>query len=97
MFCVCEKLRLLQFELKQINSREFSDVSKRVAEANQTLEILQKDISSHLANPSIISQERVVFKQLLTLLRAEESLAKQKSRIRWMKFGDSALPISSKL
>lgn len=65
-----------------------SDVSKRVVDIRQILESLQKDLGSQPTNLSVISQERVVHKQLLTLLRAEESLAKQKSRIQWLKLGD---------
>ncbi|KAI8560175.1 hypothetical protein RHMOL_Rhmol04G0235700 [Rhododendron molle] len=88
MYCVCEKLKLLLGEFKLINSRDFSDVSARVVDLRQHLDTLQHALSSHNPIPSLISQEKVVFKQLFTMLRAEESLAKQKSRIQWLKLGD---------
>ncbi|XP_058219491.1 uncharacterized protein LOC131330032 [Rhododendron vialii] len=91
MFCVCEKLKLLQGEFKIINIRDFSDVSKRVVDTRQLLESLQKDLGSQSSNLSVISQEKEVHKQLLTLLRTEESLAKQKSRIQWLKLGDQCI------
>ncbi|XP_058180107.1 uncharacterized protein LOC131298648 [Rhododendron vialii] len=88
MFSVCEKLKMLQGEFKLINTGDFSDVSARVVDTRQRLETLQHSMSSHNHVPSLISQERVVYKQLLTMLRAEESLARQKSRVQWLKLGD---------
>ncbi|KAI8530014.1 hypothetical protein RHMOL_Rhmol11G0021000 [Rhododendron molle] len=88
MFCVSEKLKLLQRELKFINNRDFSDVSKRVVDTRQLLESLQKDLGSQPSNSFVISKEKEVHRQLLTLLRAKESLATQKSRIQWLKLGD---------
>ncbi|XP_058192110.1 uncharacterized protein LOC131309505 [Rhododendron vialii] len=40
MFCVCEKLRLLQPEFKQLNDREFSDISKRVIDTRSKISSL---------------------------------------------------------
>lgn len=88
MFSLCEKLKMLQGEFKLINNRDFSDVSARVEDSRRLLESLQHALGSHNPDPFLISQERGVYKQLLSLLRAEESLAKQKSRIQWLKLGD---------
>lgn len=88
MFCVCEKLKLLQPEFKLLNNREFSDISKRVIDTRLILESVQKVLGTHPLNPFVINQERKVHKDLLALLKAEESLAKQKSRILWLKLGD---------
>lgn len=88
MYRVCEKLKLLQSEFKQINRSDFSDVSARVVESRQLLDTLQQALSTQNPDPSLICQEREAYKHLLNLLRAEKSLAKQKSRIQWMKLGD---------
>lgn len=52
------------------------------------LEVLQKELGSNPTNPSTLSQERDLYRLYLSLVRAEESLAKQKSRIQWLKLGD---------
>lgn len=88
MFCVCEKLKHLQQELKQLNKAEFGGISERVSAIKQDLESIQAVIGSHPNNSPAIEQERLVHKQYITLLRAEESFAKQKSRIQWLKLGD---------
>lgn len=88
MFCVCEKLKFLQGEFKQPNSKDFSDISSRVVDSRNQLESLQSELSFNPTNTYTLSQERAMYRQYLSLLRTEESLAKQKSRIQWLKLGD---------
>lgn len=88
MYGVCEKLKLLQYEFKQLNTQSFTDVSSRVLDTKHKLEVLQKELGSNPTNPSTLSQERDLYRLYLSLVRAEESLAKQKSRIQWLKLGD---------
>jgi hypothetical protein len=87
MYCVYERLRLLQVELKKRNNKEFSDISDRVIKTKTHLGNLQLELSNN-PSPAIQSEERAVFKKFLTLSRAEESFARQKSRIQWLKLGD---------
>lgn len=88
MFCISEKLRSLQVEFKKLNTQEFSAISDRVKNAKLQLDVLQKEMGSNPLNPSIQAEEKDAFRQYLILSRAEESLAKQKSRIQWLKLGD---------
>lgn len=44
MFCVCEKLKRLQEDLKRLNTNEFSELSSRVASYKQQLEIIQREL-----------------------------------------------------
>ncbi|XP_058217387.1 uncharacterized protein LOC131328462 [Rhododendron vialii] len=60
MFCVCEKLKHLQHELKQLNKAEFSGISERVCAIRQDLENIQAIIGSHPNNSSALAQERVI-------------------------------------
>lgn len=83
-----EKLKILQAELKALNNKEFSSISKRVSDAKLQLDILIKKLGTDPSNPATQTQERFVYKQFIVLSRAEESLAKQKSRIQWLKLGD---------
>ena len=78
MFCVCEKLKMLQKDLKQLNTKDFNDLSSRVASSKQQLDDIQSALG---ANPSDVANqatEKVLCKQYLTLARAEESFARQK-------------------
>ncbi|KAH7845388.1 hypothetical protein Vadar_001417 [Vaccinium darrowii] len=88
MYCIVEKLRNLQADLKTLNTKEFSSISTRVKDAKFQLDTLQKRLGSNPFNPATQSQERIVYKQYLELARAEESLARQKSRIQWLNLGD---------
>lgn len=88
MYCVCEKLKHLQEGLKKLNTDEYSDLSARVASLKLQLETIQRDLGSHPNDPSKQSTERELCKQYLVYARNEESFAKQKSRIQWLKFGD---------
>ena len=88
MYVTCEKLRLLQKELKKLNTREYSDISSRALATKQQLDVVQKDLGGDPTNFTNQIQERALCKQYMILARAEESFAKQKSRIQWLKLGD---------
>lgn len=88
MFCLNQKLNLLQKEFKDLNTKEFSAISDRVRGIKQQLDTLQFDLGTNPNNPVTQVKEKEVSKQYFTLVRAEESLARQKSRIQWLKLGD---------
>lgn len=88
MFVVCEKLRLLQAELKNLNTKEFNDISNRATAIRHHLDLVQSDLGHDPTNIVKQAQERDLCKQYLVLAKAEESFAKQKSRIQWIKLGD---------
>ncbi|KAG5548914.1 hypothetical protein RHGRI_014320 [Rhododendron griersonianum] len=88
MYCVCEKLKHLQGDLKKLNTDEYSDLSARVASLRLQLAAIQSELGSHPNDPSKQAIERELCKQFLVFARAEESLAKQKSRVQWLKLGD---------
>lgn len=88
MYCVYEKLWLLQAEFRKLNKQEFSDISKRVSQTQFLLESLQTKLGVNPSDYVTQQEEKLLFKQFLTLSRAEECLARQKSWINWMKLGD---------
>jgi len=73
MFCLTEKLRRLQVEFKKLNHKEFSAISDRVATTKNQLEILHTTLGMDPTNPTAQLEEKLVYKQFLTLSRAEES------------------------
>ena len=88
MFSLTEKLKRLQVDLKKLNHKEFSAITERVSASKFQLDTLQTKLGTDPTNIANQMEEKWVFKQFLTLSRAEESLAKQKSRIQWLKLGD---------
>lgn len=88
MFCVYEKLKLLQIELKKLNKKDFSAISARVEQSQCLLDSLQNKLGINPADSATQKEEKIAYNQFLTLSRAEESLARQKSRINWLKLGD---------
>jgi hypothetical protein len=65
MFVVCEKLKLLQVDLKKLNTKEFSDISIRTATARQELDKIQGELGQDPTNPIKQAQERLLCKQYL--------------------------------
>ncbi|XP_058189185.1 uncharacterized protein LOC131306776 [Rhododendron vialii] len=68
--------------------KPFSELSSRVASYKQQLEVIQRELGSNPSDPAKQAIERDLCKQYLVYARVEESLAKQKSRIQWLKLGD---------
>jgi hypothetical protein len=91
MFCLTEKLRRLQVDLKELNHRDFSAIFDRVLTTKNQLESLQIKLGSDPTHIATQMEEKLVYKQFLTFSRAEESLARQKSRIQWLKLGDQCI------
>jgi hypothetical protein len=88
MFCVFEKFKLLQAEFKKLNNKDYSDISTRVLSVQKQLESVQNDLGIDPSDLVKQARERDLSKEFLTLARAEESFARQKSRIQWLKLGD---------
>lgn len=88
MFVACEKLRSLKVDLKKLNTKDYNDITNRTLAAKQQLDQIERDLGIDPLNPLKQALERDLCKQYLVLARAEESFAKQKSRIQWLKLGD---------
>jgi hypothetical protein len=64
------------------------DISTRTLSVRQQLEDVQSQLGTVPDNIINQTQERLLYRQYNQLARAEESFAKQKSRIQWLKLGD---------
>ncbi|XP_058198418.1 uncharacterized protein LOC131313940 [Rhododendron vialii] len=63
MYCVYEKLKNLQENLKKLNTNEFSDLSSRVASYKQQLEAIQRVLGSNPSDTAKQTIERDLCKQ----------------------------------
>lgn len=81
------KQKQLRRELKALNANNFSDIQKRVCEANSLLKDAQV-LALHQSTSSNFQQEKQCLDKLLMLRGIEEAYFKQKSRINWLAVGD---------
>ena len=84
-----QKLKRLKLCLKQFNRVHFSNISMRVKEKRVELAKVQEDILSNNSRVELVQIEKTLSKELYNLMRAEESFYKQKSRVQWIREGDS--------
>ncbi|GAB2238229.1 hypothetical protein Droror1_Dr00016131 [Drosera rotundifolia] len=88
MFCLYRKLRFLKAQLRRLNREEFSDLSERVERARRDLLRAQDDFLSGVGDSGRCGLERDAVVRFSTLARMEESMLRQKARIRWLELGD---------
>lgn len=84
---LCWKQKQIKRELKLLNKNNFSQIQKRVSEANLLLQDVQVQ---SLQNPStaLFEKERELLQKWQFLRIIEECYYKQRSRIDWLKEGD---------
>ncbi|KAL1219679.1 Secreted RxLR effector protein 78 [Cardamine amara subsp. amara] len=84
---LCYKLKILKRPLKSFSREHFSDIEKRVSDADILLQSLQV---LALTNPTPITlqQEHDAHISWQALRLAEESFFRQRSRVKWMEEGD---------
>ncbi|XP_059633867.1 uncharacterized protein LOC132276453 [Cornus florida] len=88
MFRLVQKLRALKQPLKQMNKKEFSAISRRVAAAREDLSLCQRNLDSNPSNDVLRLREKELSQKFTELLLAEEMFFKQKSQVHWLKERD---------
>nr|XP_009609757.1 uncharacterized protein LOC104103545 [Nicotiana tomentosiformis] len=89
MLKVWSKLKMLKGDLKQLNNQEFSSIGHKIQVARNKLEGIQAHMTILGNDNETILQEKAAKLELAKWLEVEESVLKQKSRIKWLKLGDS--------
>ncbi|XP_031285379.1 uncharacterized protein LOC116144062 [Pistacia vera] len=85
--CIVECGRV-KAALKVFNKREFGNISARVIEARENLVRVQNALATNPLEENLIREEEARTFDFKSLSRAEESLARQKSRVQWLREGD---------
>ncbi|XP_031253529.1 uncharacterized protein LOC116111492 [Pistacia vera] len=89
MYKLVSKLKALKVELKRLNRKEFWNISKRVKFARDDLAQVQERLVVDPVDDAILQEEKDKVEKMAKLSKAEESLAKQKSRVKWLREGDA--------
>lgn len=88
MFVLVTKLKALKKELKILNRQQYGDISTRVHKVREDLEETQRKLHLNPTNHELIKEEKMKLQEFSKFSLAEESFAKQKSRVQWLKEGD---------
>ena len=75
--------------LKHLQVTQFANVSEKIGEYREKLELIQTQICNDHFNTELHRQEQHCIVSLKKWLNIEESIYKQKSRIQWLQAGDS--------
>ena len=84
---LCWKQKQIKGELKKLNRENFSQIQKRVSEANRLLTDLQVQ-ALQAPSPHLFELEKNALQTWQFLRDIEESYFKQRSRVNWLKEGD---------
>ncbi|XP_060210979.1 uncharacterized protein LOC132637995 [Lycium barbarum] len=86
---VWNKLKRVKLALKNLNNTAFAGVDTRVKIARQQLKDMQEKMRSMNTPSALFGAEKELRRQLEKWSTIEESVYKQKSRVQWLKLGDS--------
>lgn len=82
------KLKTMKSPLKTLNKDNFSDIQRRARVTNNFLIVVQAQ-TLNASSPTLYQQERDIRDQLYYLKHIEEAYFRQRSRINWLKEGES--------
>ncbi|XP_056685657.1 uncharacterized protein [Spinacia oleracea] len=89
MLLVWEKLKLVKLKLKTLHKLEFQGISSKIDQARLQLDSIQNQLQQNHSDSFLLSQEHICSAELRKRLRIEEVALRQKSRLQWLKVGDS--------
>ncbi|XP_019254007.1 PREDICTED: uncharacterized protein LOC109232716 [Nicotiana attenuata] len=89
MEAIWYKLKQVKQELKTLNCRKFSKVTKKVDYYRKELNEMQIETRDPEKQVGLADKEREVKQQLEKWVVIEESILKQKSRVKWLQLGDA--------
>ncbi|XP_019236447.1 PREDICTED: uncharacterized protein LOC109216720 [Nicotiana attenuata] len=86
---VWNNLKSVKEIIKTINVQHYKGVDERIKEARKELQGVQEEMSFKLQNKELVEKEKAWKCELEKWGKIEESIYKQRSRVQWLKLGDS--------
>ncbi|XP_013447034.2 uncharacterized protein [Medicago truncatula] len=83
------KLKALKKELKELNTKYFQGITKKIEDARNALATAQKQLNTDPLNSDFIEVEKGCMSSLEMWRTIEEKIWLQKSRANWIQLGDS--------
>lgn len=83
------KFKQLNGEMKRLARREPGKVEDRIAQAREKLKTIQIQMRDPARSLELVQVEAKAKEELEKWLIVEESIAKQKSRVHWLKLGNT--------
>ncbi|XP_019225075.1 PREDICTED: uncharacterized protein LOC109206683 [Nicotiana attenuata] len=89
MQTVWHKLKKTKKIIKELNTKHYKGLEEKIKETRNELQTVQEDMSNRMQDTELIEKEKVLKHKLEKWVMIEESVYKQKSRVQWLKLGDS--------
>ncbi|XP_060178070.1 uncharacterized protein LOC132608002 [Lycium barbarum] len=83
------KLKVVKYHLKTLNTTQFRGVEEKLNTIRSQLKQVQVQMGNSIPTPQLIADEKELKIQLEKWSKIEESVYRQKSRIQWLRLGDS--------
>ncbi|XP_019239440.1 PREDICTED: uncharacterized protein LOC109219434 [Nicotiana attenuata] len=86
---VWNKLKRVNEVIKEINTKHYKGVDERIKRMREELQSTQEEMSFKLQRQDLIEKEKALKGDLEKWILIEESIYMQRSRVQWLKLGDS--------
>lgn len=86
---IWQNFKIMKAALKGLNRKEFADTTRKVKKMREELEIIQTQMRSTTSTSDMFEAEKDIRQKLKKWSMVEESIFKQRSRVQWLKLGDS--------
>ncbi|XP_019254002.1 PREDICTED: uncharacterized protein LOC109232710 [Nicotiana attenuata] len=89
MQLVWNKLKRVKEVIKEINTKHYKGVDERTKRIRKELRSTQEEMSSKLQRQDLIEKEKTLKDDLEKWILIEENIYRQRSRVQWLRLGDS--------
>ncbi|XP_019256427.1 PREDICTED: uncharacterized protein LOC109234833 [Nicotiana attenuata] len=89
MGSIWAKLKEVKQEHKTLNTQHYMGVDKKLKYLRDQLEEVQEKMDTNLRQHELIEEEKKLKNQIQKCDHIEESIYRQKSRVKWLQIGDS--------
>ncbi|XP_075104573.1 uncharacterized protein LOC142178608 [Nicotiana tabacum] len=86
---VWNKLKRVKQVIKGLNTQHYKGVEDKIKVIRRELQEVQNKMSSILLNAELIEEEKELKSKLEKWILIEESIYRQRSRVQWLKLGDT--------